>query len=184
MNALIKRLTAKVTVDYQRLSIVSNPDGLLCQDVVRSLLYQQHGFEVVTGTNLQLRIHYELEYKKNRFEDSSFKCIYVTNSIETILPDMRQEAYLCDFSVGDLFPLFADKSLLQGLPFEVLTELYDQCAMRRTNMAEGKLLVENIVKEQEKRSKQTAEYCLAQLASIDVDWQKPMQTSSAPSPVR
>ena len=183
MNALIKRLATKVTVDYQRLSIVSNPDGLLSQEAVRSLLYQQHGLEVVTGSNLQLRIHYELEYKRKRFQDSSFRCIYVTNCMESILPDMRQEAYLCDFSVGDLFPLFADKSLMQGLSFEVLTELYDQCAMRRVNMTEGKALVENIVREQEQRAKQSAEYCLAQLSSINVDWRKPMQTIDAISEV-
>ena len=183
MNALIKRLAAKVMVDYQRLSIVRNPDGLLSQEAVCSLLYQQHGLEVVSGTNLQLRIHFELEYKRSRFQDSSFKCIYVTNSIETILPDMRQEAYLCDFNVGDLFPLFTDKSLLQGLPFEVLTELYDQCAMRRINMAEGRALVENILKEQERRAKQSAEYCLNQLAKIDVDWRKPAQTINAVSEV-
>lgn len=183
MNALIKRLAAKVTVDYQRLSIVSNPDGLLCQEVVRSLLYQQHGLEVVTGSNLQLRIHYELEYKRSRYQDSSFKCIYVTNSIETILPDMRQEAYLCDFCVSDLFPLFADKSQLQGLPFEVLTELYNQCAMRRVNMTEGRTLIENIVKEQEQRAKLSAEYCLAQLSNINVDWRKPTQTIDAISEI-
>ena len=183
MNELIKRLAAKVTVDYQRLSIVSNPDGLLSQEAVRTLLYQQHGLEVVSGTNMQLRIHFELEYKRSRSQDSSFKCIYVTKSIETILPDMRQEAYLCDFCVGDLFPLFTDKSLLQGLPFEVLTELYDQCAMRRINLVEGSLLVDNIVKEHEKRAKQSAEYCLAQLASINVDWRKPMQTINAVSEI-
>jgi len=179
MNALIKRMAAKVTVDYQRLSIVSNPDGLLTQKVVRSLLYLQHGLEVVIGTNLQLRIHFELEYK--RLESAHY--IYVTNSIKTILPDMQQEAYLCNFSVSDLFPLFADKSLLQGLPFEVLTELYDQCAMRRVNMIEGKALVENIVKEQEQRVKQTAAYCLSQLSSINVDWRKPTQTINTVSEI-
>ena len=179
MNALIKRLASKVAVDYQHLSIVSNPDGLLRLEPVRSLLYLQHGLEVVTGSNLQLRIHYELEYKRQ--ETTHY--IYVTNSLETILPDMRQEAYLCDFSVGDLFPLFADKSLLQGLPFEVLTELYDRCAMRRINMTEGKALVENIEREQEQRAKQSAEYCLAQLSSINVDWRKPTQTITAISEI-
>ena len=179
MNALIKRLAAKVAVDYQRLSIVSNPDGLLCQEVVCSLLYQQHGLEVVTGSNLHLRLHYELEYKR---QDTTHY-IYVTDSIETILPDMRRDAYLCDFSIGDLFPLFADKSLLRGLPFEVLTELYDQCAMRRVTMMEGRSLVDNIVKEQERRAKQSAEYCLALLSGINVDWRKPLQTITAVSEV-
>ena len=175
MNALIKRLASKVTVDYQRLSIVSNPDGLLTQDVVRSLLYQQYGIEVVTGSNLKLRIHYELEYKQQQ----TARYIYITNSIESILPDMRQEAYLCKFNVGDVFPLFTDKSLLQGKPFEVLTELYDQCSMRRINMAEGQLLIENILKELERKAKQSAEYCLSLLSNVDVDWQNPTQTISA-----
>ena len=102
MNALIKRIAEKVTVDFTPLSIVSNPDGLLMQAPVRSLLYQQHGIKVVTGTNLQLRIHYELEYKKHR--DCNY--LYVSESIGTVLPDMRREAYVCDFSVADVFPLF------------------------------------------------------------------------------
>lgn len=55
MNELIRRIAQKVTVDYQRLSIVSNPDGVLTQDVVRNLLNQQHGIEAVAGSNLRLR---------------------------------------------------------------------------------------------------------------------------------
>lgn len=172
MNELIQRVASKVVVEYHRLSIVSNPDGLLTQEAVRSLLYHQHGIEVVSGTNLQLRIHYELEYKK--YVEARY--IYVSDNIDAILPDMRHNAYICDFKISDAFPLFADKSLLNDLPFDVLSELYDQVAMRRVTMAEGNKIVNDIREMQELKAKQSAEFCLSMLSSIDHDWTKPLPT--------
>ena len=129
MNELIRKIAQKVTVDYQRLSIVSNPDGVLAQDAVRNLLYQQQGIEVVTGSrsaegrsqgeNLRLRTHFELTYKSQPGK----RFLYVTSSPDTILADMKQEAFVCDFNVADVFPLFADKSLLRNQSFEMLDEL-------------------------------------------------------------
>lgn len=170
MNELIKRIASKVSVDYLRLSIVSNPDGLLTQEAVRTLLYQQHEIEVITGTNLQLRIHFELKYKQD-----TCHYLYVTNNIDTILPDMRREAFICNFSASDAFPLFADKSLLCSQPFEVLSELYDQVAKRRVTMAEGNALVIKIKEMLELKAKQSAEFCMSILAALQPDWSKPLQ---------
>lgn len=179
MNKLIKRIAAKVTVDYQRLSIVSNPDGLLTQEAVCHLLYQMYGIEVVIGSNLQLRIHYELEYKQ--FTDVRY--LYVTENMKTILPDMRKEAYTCEFIVADVFPLFADKSLLFGQSFDVLDELYNLVSSRRISMIEGKQLVDSIIRDKELKAKQSADYCLAQLTNIELDWGKPQQTMASISEV-
>ena len=179
MNELIKRIASKVTVDYRRLSIVSNPDGLLTQEVVRHLLYQICGIEVVIGKNLQLRIHYELQYK----QDAEVRYLYVTKNMKSILPDMREEAYTCEFNVADVFPLFADKSLLLGLSFDILDELYNHVSSRRISMMEGRQLVDSIVRDKEQKAKQSADYCLAQLKNIELDWKKPQLTMASISEV-
>ena len=170
MNSnLIKRIAAKVMVDYQRLSIVNNPDGLLTQEAVRSLLFQNYGVEVIVGSNLQLRIHFELIFKVN----SDRRFLYVSEDTTSILPDMRQQAYVCTFNISDAFPLFADKSLLHGLPFEVLDKLYPLTTTRRVTMSECSFLVERLIVEREQELKQSADYCLARLRNIEVDWTKP-----------
>ena len=179
MNKLINKIAQKVTVDYQRLSIVSNPDGVLTQDAVRNLLYQQQGIEVVIGSNLRLRTHFELKYKSQPEK----RFLYVCSSPDTLLADMKQEALVCDFNVGDVFPLFADKSLLRNQSFETLDELYRQTATRRVSLAEGKAIIGNIIQEQERRAKESAEYCLGQLTQIELDWRDSKTTMEAISKV-
>ena len=179
MSALIKKIAQKIMVDYHRLSIVSNPDRLLTQDSVRSLLHQLYNIVLIPGSPLDLRIHYELEYKAH--EDIRY--IYITENIDAVLPDIRNDAYICDINTSDLFPLFADKALLNGLAFEVLDELYNQVAKRRVSMAESKHLVDEIIKEQEKKAKQTSEYCIKQLSSIMLDWAQPTKAMEAISDV-
>ena len=98
MNELIRKIAQKVTVDYQRLSIVSNPDGVLTQDAVCNLLYQQQDIEVVTGSNLRLRTHFELTYKSQPGK----RFLYVTSALDTVLSDMKKEAFVCDFNVGKI----------------------------------------------------------------------------------
>ena len=165
-NALIERIAAKVMVDYKRLSIVSNPDGLLTQEPVQKLLYQQFGIEVIHGANLQLRIHFELDYKAHKHS----RYLYVSDNISAILPDMRREAYVCTFKVGDIFPLFSDKSLLEGLPFELLEDIFLKVDNKKVSFQECSLLLDEVVQEQEEKRQKSKEFCLEQLRSITPDW--------------
>ena len=174
MNSLIKKIVQKVSVDYKRLSIVSNPDGVLTTESVRQSLYQEYCIEVVTGTNLQLRVHFELYFKTN----PSRRFLYITNNMKGILPDMRIESFCCAFNISDVFPLFADKSSLLNLPFEVLDDLYEQVAQRRISMTESKSILEAIVKNQEIKKSQTADFCIKQLQNIELDWNNPLLTIS------
>ena len=178
MSAVIQKVAQKVAVDYCRLTIVENPDGFLTQDIVCRLLDQQYGIEVVTGTNLQLRIHYELYYpiKTNK------KFVYVCSSLMTILADMKQSAYLCDFSVSDVFPLFADKTLLRKQPYEVLDALYENYGSKRLSMLDCSRLIRDISKELEADKRHSVEYLTEQLKDLEIDWhRRPAQTISAVS---
>ena len=60
MQRLIQKIAERITAEYTRLSIVSNPDGVLTNPVVQSHLLSECGLNVVVGSQLQLRIHYEL----------------------------------------------------------------------------------------------------------------------------
>ena len=177
MNKLIRKVAQKIAVEYCNLSIVENPDGFLTQDAVCRLLRQECGIEIVSGTNLQLRIHYELQHK----EHPDRRYVYVSNSISSILPDMKQSAYVTYFSISDVFPLFAEKALLKTLPFDALDILHERIDIRNITLQEGKLLVQSIVSEIEERKRRSAEFFLDQLADIEVDWNNQTITMAAVS---
>ena len=172
MNKLIKKVAQKIAVDYCNLSIVENPDGFLSQDTVCRLLNQECGIQVISGSNLQLRIHYELLYKDN----PQNKFVYICKSRESILPDMKQNAYVTEFSISDVFPLFADKTLLRKQSFEVLDCVYEQAGIRKETLQEGNQLIRTIVSEIEERKRKSAEFHLAQLTDVELDWNMPATT--------
>lgn len=174
MNELIRKIVDKTTVGYRRLSIVENADGFLLQDRVRTQL-REAGWEVVSGSNLQLRIHYELCYKAAA--DKRF--IYVSSSIGTLVADMRREANVCTFSVSDVFPLFADKPLIRKMPYEVLETLYQQAGQRWVSIPEGRALIESILRERKERLLRSAEYFRQQLQAVRIDWESLLPTITA-----
>lgn len=179
MNRLIAKIANKVTADYCRLSIVENPDGFLTQSTVRHLLYQEHGLEVITGSNLQLRIHFELHYK----EATGKHFIYVCQDKSSLLPDMMQGTVVCDFNVSDVFPLFADKSLVNRQSFDVLNRLDEKNIIKRVSMSECHILIDGILREIEEEKRRSAEYFNQQLAQIPIDWSHPKETMAQVSAV-
>lgn len=170
MSKLIDKIVQKITVDYCRLTIVGNQDGFLTKADVRHLILQQSGIEVVVGSNLQLRIHFELEYKQH----PEARYIYVCDSLETLVDDMRQEAYVTTFSISDLFPLFADKSLLRRQRVEVLERLYAQMPLHRISMSEGRNVILSLQQEVEAEKHKSGSFTLSQLQAVQVDWNKRM----------
>lgn len=179
MQRLIQKIAERITAEYTRLSIVSNPDGVLTNPVVQSHLLSECGLNVVVGSQLQLRIHYELIYKAS--ENDRF--VYVCPNTDTLLPDMVQEARITDFGIGQLFPLFADKNLLQQLSFEELVMLSHKMGTRRINMAEGKRMVEDIRNEENEKRKHSAEHYRQKLQSVALDWGMMGQTVKAVSDI-
>lgn len=162
-----------MTVDYCRLSIVSNHDGFLAREEVRQALFQQAGLYVVVGSNLKLRVHFETIYK----EALGQRFIYVTESREALVPDMVKGAYTIDFAVADLFPMFADKSLLKWLSLDELTLLFGRCGIRKISMPECSRLVDEVKQEIEQERRRSSEYYREQIEKVNVDWAKNPQKS-------
>jgi hypothetical protein len=115
-SRLITKIAKMVTVDYCRLTFVENPDGFLLHEDVCCLLRQEQNIEVVKGSQLALRLHYELHFKQS----IDGKYVYLCDDADSLLPDMRQEGVKLTFSISDVFPLFADKSLVRRQSVEVL----------------------------------------------------------------
>ena len=103
-SKLIQKVAQSITVDYCRLTFVRNTDGFLTNVNVCTLLNQEFHVEVVRGSQLQLRLHYELEYKARKNQ----QFVYVCEQTDTLLPDMLQAGKVLAFSISDLFPLFAE----------------------------------------------------------------------------
>ena len=172
MNRLIAKIAKKVAADYCRLSIVENPDEFLTRPVVRHLLCQEHGLEVVAGSNLQLRIHFELHYK----QEPQKRFLYISHNIASLLPDMRQTAHVTHFDVSDVFPLFADKSLINRQDFEVLNRLDEKNFIRRVNLPECRTMIDSICWDIEEEKRRSAEFFNEQLSKIQIDWGQPKET--------
>lgn len=163
---MIKRAAHKITAQGCRLSIVRNPDGLLAMDDVRRALSKEAGLTIVTGSRLALRAHFETIFK----EQANERFVYICDNIATLVPDMTAGAFVTEFSVGDLFPLFANKSLLSGLDLPTLTLIYNRLGYRRAGMVESQRIVDEARQEIERQRRQSAEHFINRFASIGDNW--------------
>ncbi len=167
MNALINRIVQKITVDYRRLSIVSDAGGFLSQDEVRSLITSEHSIITVVGDTDALCAHYEQVYQQST---ASERFLYLCDNTAHIPQAMREEAFVKDFSLCDVFPLFAAKGMLQRLSFEVADMLYARYALRKIPMPECAGIIQSLKDEYAHSLTQTAGYCVEQLQGIALDW--------------
>lgn len=166
MDAFIRKIRDKISVDYLRLSIIRNPDGFLYDKAVQNAINQECGIEFVSGSQIQLRMHFELEFKK----DSSSRFCYLCKDTSTLLPDMAAEAYKADFSIAVVFPNFADKQLIRQQSFPVLHKLYAKQVYGMVSLAETKRLVDCVLSElSSTKAKSLSDY-IGELKAVKLDW--------------
>lgn len=166
MDAFIKKIQSKISVDYLRLSIIRNPDGFLADKAVQNAINQECGIEFVSGTQIQLRVHFELEFKKNPDQ----RYCYLCEDTSLLLPDMTAEAYLEDFSVSDIFPNFGDKQLIRRQPYDVLRALYREHIQGIVTMAETRRLIDEVAADLHTTKQRSAEDYVQELTQIVPDW--------------
>lgn len=167
----MSRIIAKIAQNIvggsdRRLWLVRNPDGFLTKPDVRAALRNDHDLEVVTGSPLELRLHFELQYRSN----PSAKYIYVYKDTDTVLPDIKAEGDERHFDVADLFPLFADKPLLRRQCLEVLSTLYDMLVFKKVSPAQCKTMIADIAAKVEKERETSIQSCARALRNVPIDW--------------
>lgn len=121
MSNLIEEILTAISRGFHPLTIVSNPDGFLSREEVIQEIKRESPAEVVVGTSIQLRVDYELNFRKNPEK----RAIYILTEGE-ILPDITTRANNVRFKIVELFPNFVDKQAISRLPLEILSGLYDK----------------------------------------------------------
>ena len=119
MSELINEILTSISRGFQPLTIVSNPDGFLAHDDVLQELKRESPAEVVVGTAIQLRVHYEVHLRRNPEKSA----IYILTAGE-ILPDITTKANNIRFKITELFPNFVDKETISRLSLDILKKLY------------------------------------------------------------
>lgn len=155
-SQFIEKIVQRITVAGCPLTLVSNPDGLLTLDTMRNLLYADYGIELVAGSQLDLRLHFETE----RREHPERRYVYICQHPESLLPDMKAAGIMLRFNIGDLFPMFQNKTALNRLcqtSPQLLDRLYDRSAGRIVKMAEGEWLIKDIIREADEEYRNSVE---------------------------
>ncbi len=119
MTDLIHDIAESLASGYQPLTIVYNPDRQLAKSAVCKQLQAVCGCDVVVGSALALRIHFELNLRRNPEK----RAIYIVTE-GVVLPDIAVKANLRTFHITECFPNFADKQNICDLDFDILTKLY------------------------------------------------------------
>lgn len=121
MSGLINEIIDSITRGFQPLTVVSNPDGFLSHAEVRQEVQRESGVDVVVGSAIQLRVHYELNLRRNPEK----KAIYIL-TVGEMLPDISTKANNVRFKIADLFPNFVDKETISKLPLDILSKIFDK----------------------------------------------------------
>lgn len=116
LNAIIERFANAP----QRVVVVDDPDGLLTPDAVRCQLGEITGRKVVTADGIRLRVHYELNIRR----DTDAKVLYIRQSTNPLQNDIARVARKLEVTIGELFPNFEDRETLKNLDFDKLSVLY------------------------------------------------------------
>jgi hypothetical protein len=122
MSLFYQRIAEKIAVSYRRLSIVRNPDGFLQDEAVRRSVTAATGIIFISGSPLELRLHFELHFKSS----PETRFCYLCDTPDEILPDIIAEAWVTTFYVADIFPNYQNRALLSQEPADILERLYDQ----------------------------------------------------------
>lgn len=121
MSGLLTEILDSISRGFHPLTIVSNPDGFLAHEDVLQELKRESPAEVVAGSAIQLRVHYELNLRRNPERSA----IYIMTAGD-MLPDISTKANNVRFKIAELFPNIVDKETISRLPLEVLSKLYEK----------------------------------------------------------
>lgn len=121
MPQIINEIIDSITRGCQPLTVVCNPDGFLAHREVCQELQRVSDIDVVVGSAIQLRVHYELNLRRNPEK----KAIYIL-TVGEMLPDISTKANNVRFKIADLFPNFVDKETISQQPLDILSKIFDK----------------------------------------------------------
>ena len=122
MDSFVETILFKITHPGMNLSIVKNTDGFLSRVDTQEVIRKESGIILLPVTSLALRVHYERWYK-----GSGERYCYVVNDLDDVLPDIKVEAYCCEFNVADVLWGYDRSELARwNPPYSVLHLLFEK----------------------------------------------------------
>lgn len=122
MDKFVEAIIHRITRQDCNLSIVKNTDGFLSRVDTQEVFIKEAGITLLPGSPLALRVHYERWYK-----GSGEHFCYIVNDLDEILPDIKAEAFCCEFSVADVLWGYDRGELLRwNPPYSLLHHLFEK----------------------------------------------------------
>lgn len=131
ISELLQEIANKVKSVAQRVVVVDDPDGLFTTDAVRSRLERLIGFPVVEAEGIALRVHFELNVRRN----TEAHVCYVRRVSSPLLWDIARFSRNIRISIAEFFPNYADRQTLASLDFLTLEILYGRHIQGRVTAA-------------------------------------------------
>lgn len=164
MSELLQEISDRLTYISAPVLLMSDPDGLLSAEAVRNKLSTLIGMPVVEAAGLQLRVHYELNIRRN----PDARVCYICKSPHRVLWDIERHSRTVKISVAELFPNFVDRETLASLDFATLDKIFSKHIQGRVSasrlqqlLSDATLVAEPIV--------ESATDALSRLADVP-DW--------------
>ena len=121
MDKFVETILQKITRQGCNLSIVKNTDGFLSRVDTQQMFIKEAGVTLLADSPLALRVHYERWYK-----GSGERFCYIVNDLDEILPDIKAEAFCCEFTVADVLWGYDRLELFRwNPPYSVLHHLFE-----------------------------------------------------------
>lgn len=135
-NSFIYQIAKDFKAYHSKVLRVENADGFLYRkDIIKSL--SEYGVFLNTGTNLDLRISYEL---RNNDE----YCILLSKDANDYLPDILKNSSVLNWSLVNYFP-FLHIPTLKEQSIEVLNVLYQNEVIIPQNSSQTKRLILDVL---------------------------------------
>ncbi|MDP3461490.1 MAG: PglZ domain-containing protein [Bacteroidales bacterium] len=113
-NLFTNKISELIGLKENRLTILKNNDHFLYKKEVQKEL-SEIGVEVVSGSSLDIRIHFELNYKANK---DQYYCYLVANH-EDLLEDILNEGCCKVFQLITYFPEYHAETILSCSVYEL-----------------------------------------------------------------
>ena len=122
MDRFVETILKKITRQGYDLSIVKNTDGFLSRVDTQNVFINKAGVTLLPCSPMELRVHYERWYK-----GSGARFCYIVDDLDEILPDIKAEAFCCEFSVADVLWGYDRAELLRwNPPYSLLHHLFEK----------------------------------------------------------
>lgn len=108
MDNFLKELIIDLGLQTNQLTIIKNADRFFYKPEVKAEL-SNIGVELVSGSALELRVHFEMTFKAN----SEQKFCYIVEDKEDILEDMLKMSAYHDFQITSYFPEYYSETILK-----------------------------------------------------------------------